>query len=105
MSSPMSDYSHSQDSRDFISDYKRKITSDPRLEFHQDQLMSDSMSLLIGVLEHIVTGIFIFKHAQDPLYDGYIWRAAFPSWSIGVIHIIIMYILLIRRRRASLHRR
>ncbi len=34
MSSPMSDYS--DDSRDFLGDYKKKITSDPRLEFHQD---------------------------------------------------------------------
>jgi hypothetical protein len=37
MASPMSDYSYSQDSRDFLSEYKRKtIKSDPRLEFHQD---------------------------------------------------------------------
>lgn len=36
MSSPMSDYSGSQDSRDFLSDYKKSIKSDPRLEFHQD---------------------------------------------------------------------
>ncbi len=37
MASPMSDYSYSQDSKDFLSDYKKKaIKSDPRLEFHQD---------------------------------------------------------------------
>lgn len=37
MASPMSDYSYSQDSKDFLSDYKKKaIRSDPRLEFHQD---------------------------------------------------------------------
>jgi len=36
MSSPMSDYSRSQDSKDFLSDYKKSIKSDPRLEFHQD---------------------------------------------------------------------
>jgi hypothetical protein len=36
MTSPMSDYSHSQDSKDFLSDYKKRINSDPRLEFHQD---------------------------------------------------------------------
>lgn len=36
MSSPMSDYSYSQDSKDFLSDYKNKIKSDPRLEKHQD---------------------------------------------------------------------
>ncbi len=36
MTSPMSDYSNSQDSNDFLSDYKKKIASDPRLEFHQD---------------------------------------------------------------------
>lgn len=36
MSSPMSDYSYSQDSKDFLSDYKKKIASDPRLEYHQD---------------------------------------------------------------------
>lgn len=36
MSSPMSDYSGSQDSKDFLYDYKKKIASDPRLEFHQD---------------------------------------------------------------------
>lgn len=36
MANPMSDYSYSQDSKDFLGDYKRKITSDPRLEFHQD---------------------------------------------------------------------
>lgn len=36
MASPMSDYSYSQDSKDFLFDYKRKIASDPRLEFHQD---------------------------------------------------------------------
>lgn len=35
MSSPMSDYS-SDDSKDFVNDYKKKISSDPRLEFHQD---------------------------------------------------------------------
>jgi hypothetical protein len=34
MASPMSDYS--DDARDFLSTYKRKISSDPRLEFHQD---------------------------------------------------------------------
>ncbi len=34
MSSPMSDYS--DDAKDFLSTYKRKVTSDPRLEFHQD---------------------------------------------------------------------
>src|SRR5277367_3483734 len=37
MASPMSDYSYSQDSKEFLSDYKKKaIQSDPRLEFHQD---------------------------------------------------------------------
>ncbi len=36
MSSPMSDYSYSQDAKDYLSDYKKKIKSDPRLEFHQD---------------------------------------------------------------------
>ena len=36
MASPMSDYSNSQDSKDFISDYKKRINNDPRLEFHQD---------------------------------------------------------------------
>lgn len=36
MASPMSDYSYSQDSKDFLFDYKKKIASDPRLEFHQD---------------------------------------------------------------------
>lgn len=36
MASPMSDYSYSQDSKDFLGDYKRKIATDPRLEFHQD---------------------------------------------------------------------
>ena len=36
MSSPMSDYSYSQDSKDFLSDYKKHVKSDPRLEFHQD---------------------------------------------------------------------
>lgn len=36
MASPMSDYSGSQDSKDFLFDYKRRIASDPRLEFHQD---------------------------------------------------------------------
>lgn len=36
MSSPMSDYSYSQDAKDFLSDYKKNIKSDPRLEFHQD---------------------------------------------------------------------
>ena len=37
MANPMSDYSNSQDSKDFLSDYKNKIIkSDPRLEFHQD---------------------------------------------------------------------
>lgn len=32
----MSDYSYSQDSKDFLNDYTGKIKSDPRLEFHQD---------------------------------------------------------------------
>jgi hypothetical protein len=32
----MSDYSYSQDAKDYLSDYKKKIKSDPRLEFHQD---------------------------------------------------------------------
>ena len=36
MANPMSDYSYSQDSRDFLSSYKDKISSDPRLEQHQD---------------------------------------------------------------------
>jgi hypothetical protein len=36
MTSPMSDYSNSQDSKDFLNDYKKSIKSDPRLEFHQD---------------------------------------------------------------------
>ncbi len=36
MSSPMSPYSLSQDAGEFLSDYKKKINSDPRLEFHQD---------------------------------------------------------------------
>lgn len=36
MSSPMSDYSYSSDAKDFLWDYKKKIKSDPRLEFHQD---------------------------------------------------------------------
>ena len=35
MSSPMSD-NMSEDSKDFINDYKKKINNDPRLEFHQD---------------------------------------------------------------------
>ena len=36
MSSPMSDYSYSQDATDFMWEYKKKIKSDPRLEMHQD---------------------------------------------------------------------
>lgn len=32
----MSSYSNSQDSNDFLSDYKKKIANDSRLEFHQD---------------------------------------------------------------------
>jgi hypothetical protein len=36
MTSPMSDYSPSQDADDFLSEYKKKIKNDPRLEFHQD---------------------------------------------------------------------
>lgn len=37
MASPMSDYSYSQDSQDFLSDYRKKaVANDPRLEFHQD---------------------------------------------------------------------
>jgi hypothetical protein len=36
MSSPMSDYSHSQDATALMTDYKRRIANDPRLEFHQD---------------------------------------------------------------------
>ncbi len=36
MASPMSDYSNSQDSKDFLHDYKKKIASDPKLESHQD---------------------------------------------------------------------
>lgn len=36
MSSPMSSYSRSQDATDFLEDYKGKVKSDPRLEFHQD---------------------------------------------------------------------
>lgn len=37
MSSPMSDYSMSQDSKDFLESYKKKIAeSDPRLAKHQD---------------------------------------------------------------------
>lgn len=37
MSSPMSDYSNSQDSQDFLNDYRKKVVqNDPRLEFHQD---------------------------------------------------------------------
>jgi hypothetical protein len=36
MSNPMSDYSYSQDARDFLSDYKKTAKNDPRLEFHQD---------------------------------------------------------------------
>lgn len=36
MTNPMSSYSNSQDSNDFLSDYKKKIANDSRLEFHQD---------------------------------------------------------------------
>lgn len=37
MSSPMSDYSYSQDAKDFLSNYRKKVVeNDPRLEFHQD---------------------------------------------------------------------
>lgn len=36
MSSPMSDYSHSSDAKDFLQDYSKKVKSDPRLEQHQD---------------------------------------------------------------------
>ena len=37
MASPMSSYSNSQDSQDFLGDYRKKIVeNDPRLEFHQD---------------------------------------------------------------------
>jgi hypothetical protein len=37
MSSPMSDYSRSQDSTEFLEHYKKEIVkNDPRLEFHQD---------------------------------------------------------------------
>lgn len=37
MASPMSDYSNSQDSSDFLNDYRKKVVqNDPRLEFHQD---------------------------------------------------------------------
>jgi hypothetical protein len=36
MASPMSDYSYSNESRDFLNDYTKKVKSDPRLEFHQD---------------------------------------------------------------------
>lgn len=37
MANPMSDYSNSQDSQDFLNDYRKKVVqNDPRLEFHQD---------------------------------------------------------------------
>lgn len=36
MSSPMSDYSQSQDAQNLMTDYKKRIETDPRLEFHQD---------------------------------------------------------------------
>lgn len=36
MASPMSDYAYSNDSKDFLNEYKKKIASDKRLEFHQD---------------------------------------------------------------------
>lgn len=36
MSSPMSDYSTSQDATELMTDYKKRIANDPRLEFHQD---------------------------------------------------------------------
>lgn len=37
MASPMSNYSNSQDSQDFLGDYRKKIVeNDPRLEMHQD---------------------------------------------------------------------
>lgn len=36
MASPMSDYSYSNESKEFLSNYKKKVKSDPRLEFHQD---------------------------------------------------------------------
>lgn len=36
MANPVSDYSYSSDSKDFLSDYKKSIKSDPRLEMHQD---------------------------------------------------------------------
>lgn len=36
MANPVSDYSPSQDSKDFLHEYKSKIASDPRLEMHQD---------------------------------------------------------------------
>lgn len=36
MSSPMSNYSRSQDASDLISDVNKSVKNDPRLEFHQD---------------------------------------------------------------------
>jgi hypothetical protein len=37
VTSPMSDYSYSQDAKDFLGTYKKKLVdNDPRLEFHQD---------------------------------------------------------------------
>lgn len=36
MSSPVSPYSDSDDSKDFLNHYKKSIKTDPRLEFHQD---------------------------------------------------------------------
>lgn len=36
MSSPMSEYSHSGDTKDFLDYYSKSIKSDPRLEEHQD---------------------------------------------------------------------
>lgn len=36
MTSPMSNYSRSQDATDFLDDFKKTVKNDPRLEFHQD---------------------------------------------------------------------
>lgn len=36
MTSPMSNYSRSQDAVDFLDDFKKTVKNDPRLEFHQD---------------------------------------------------------------------
>ena len=67
--------------------------------------MSDSMSLAVGVAEHVVGLLVFFKCVDDPQYGNHAWFYGLTSVLIGIVHAIVLYVLLIKRRQDFLHHR